>query len=51
VYQIGVLRNKILSHFKEHKKRAESSSPDFEFQTSVEDFIFSEEDKLAEIIS
>jgi hypothetical protein len=39
----------MLSHLKQHKKRAESSSPDFEFQIGVEDFINEEEDKLAKI--
>jgi RNA polymerase sigma factor (sigma-70 family) len=48
-YLIGALRNKIFSHFKTNKKRAESPFPEAEFQISIEDFIIEEEDKLFEI--
>lgn len=48
-YLLSALRNKILSNFKQHKKRVESRSSELGFQISIQDFIIEEEDKALKI--
>ncbi len=48
-YLLGALRNKILSHFKQQKKRTASLFVDLDFQISSQDFIIAEEDNALKI--
>lgn len=48
-YLLGALRNRVLVHFRDLRKRSESPPPEMDFQVSMEDFIISREDEEGRI--
>jgi RNA polymerase sigma factor (sigma-70 family) len=48
-YLLGALRNRIMVHFRDVRKRTENSYQEIDFQVSTEDFIMEREEQRAQV--
>ena len=48
-YLLGALRNRIMAHFRDVRKRTENNHQEIDFQLSTEDFIMEREEQRAQV--